>query len=348
MAHTITIHLSALAQRAALLTGQPAASEQSYDVTQDQIAALLALPWTVVHSDGTASCSVPHRVGYSEWLLDHPELEIEWRGSSSHYGSACTLCDNRPADAAAAISWAAAQAKIVAETIEAKRAERVADKAERSANALAAIQSWAALPLAERRLASNKPTEHFHRCADVAPEACAEIAAAEAAERAEKERLAALRPARIRHLVLEHGSVSARERIAADPSTPLGCLAGTEAIEILRDHFLPIDAARGLSAYVGLDESDVAAHCDEDCSSCDPSYESLPLADAILTGEEWTALKVARAAVEAAELGGKIEPRLHRGQCDRHCCPSWPVSRIGVRVTLDLGDGVTVQREYGA
>jgi hypothetical protein len=63
MTATITVTLRQEAQRAALLAGEDAAREQTYDVPVEHLPRLLALPWTAVDQAGDASCVIPAMEG---------------------------------------------------------------------------------------------------------------------------------------------------------------------------------------------------------------------------------------------------------------------------------------------
>jgi len=178
------------------------------------------------------------------------------------------------------------------------------------------------------------------------------VAAAGAARDAAARRSAA-RLRRLVGIVREHGSEADRGRLDAGPG-PLGMMPEAEAMDLARDVRLPlqgryaaatpgVDFDLHLAPYALLDSDDLRTECDESCHEPDPSY--LTEAPEALTAEEWEAVQSTRVALKAAGLPeGTL--RRHKGQCDRRNCPAWPVSRLGILVELDLGDGLVVKREY--
>jgi hypothetical protein len=156
------------------------------------------------------------------------------------------------------------------------------------------------------------------------------------------------------------------ERLDAMPGVHLGLVPLEEAKDLIRDVVLPVFdgrvAAPGLAAYEKLTKSDLkGGH--EDCSCTNGSqHEYYPcdctefghkssflvedVEDEGITGEEWQRVKRTRALL--LELAGvpeeATEIKLHAGTCDR--CDS-TARRVGLLVDMDVGDGVSVQREYG-
>lgn len=159
----------------------------------------------------------------------------------------------------------------------------------------------------------------------------------------------ARRLVRIRYLVLE-GSAdqNAKERLVAGPGA-LGYLGEEEAIEVIRAARLPVSPE--LPPYRKIATTDVRAHCEcldtyDDRYRGDVRYRSRPAGETGLTGSEWeTVVSLRKRLFEAKLPPGEI--RIHWGECDDARCPHKPVRRVGIRVALDLGDGVVVEREYG-
>ena len=147
---TITIHLSQEAQRAALLAGQPAQETQVYPVTTaEDLAALLALPGSVVHADGTAS--------HNGHTWEHGSFFMTLR------------LDARPVDAAAAI---AAVAEATARRAEKEKAEaearRAADEREYAARAARQAEAENAERAAKERAAAAAEEREAKRLAELA------------------------------------------------------------------------------------------------------------------------------------------------------------------------------------
>lgn len=148
MSHTITISLSEKAQRAAILAGEPAQAEQTYDVPQELVQRLLALPWTKVTKDGSAVCEVAD-LEYT--TLDEPvTFERSGRGT---YGRYRYQIDARPADAEAAVAVAEDIVRAATEQVRELRRENSKRQAEIQAEREAereAAERWARRPLLER------------------------------------------------------------------------------------------------------------------------------------------------------------------------------------------------------
>ena len=73
-----------------------------------------------------------------------------------------------------------------------------------------------------------------------------------------------------------------------------------------------------------------------------------------LSAEEFATVETIAARIVAAGLPSG-EVRVHVGECGSTRCPRHGeyegvarARRVGVRVSLDLGDGIVVEREYGA
>jgi len=166
---------------------------------------------------------------------------------------------------------------------------------------------------------------------------------------------------RLRTLVREISTdpaVLGRLNTGLCPDLSLGLLPEEEALEMVRAAKLP--AVLGASGAVGSfrllterdlfddhgggDSAAVEAGCDGECAGEeDADFTSRDPEE--LTGEEWRELQVIQAAIAAAGLPAG-EVRLHVGTC---ACKDVGdvVRRVGVKVALDLGDGLVIRREYG-
>src|SRR5690606_2156824 len=149
--HTITIHLSDAAQRAALLSGLPApcaAAVQTYPVPTALLPALLDLPWTRVDKDGRATCVVPTRIYYSQGAAEAPPgSPFDARAELSYtrsYGGVDGDASTRPPDPAAAIDFARAKLEAYAAAVEESRVEHAARRASIAADAAAKAEEDAA------------------------------------------------------------------------------------------------------------------------------------------------------------------------------------------------------------
>lgn len=144
MLHTITITLSDAAQRAAILSGEPAQQKQTYEVEPTLLARLLALPWTHVLPDGDASCIVPTEIGYGR------SHEPDWHHTSTwgiwRKGAAST----RPTDAAAAVEHGELVVAGYLAYLAFARVEEQREADEREASERARVDAWTRRPLSER------------------------------------------------------------------------------------------------------------------------------------------------------------------------------------------------------
>lgn len=147
---TVTVRLSDAAQRAALLAGQPAQATQTYPVTsQEDLAALLALPGTSIRADGSA-----HHDGYLP-AGGYPPLHA-----------------TRPATAAEAIAFLAAaneareaRERAAQEAREAEEAARKDAEEARRAEARAALSTGTLEGLAAGMLA-HLPDDELRAAAE--------------------------------------------------------------------------------------------------------------------------------------------------------------------------------------
>jgi len=138
---------------------------------------------------------------------------------------------------------------------------------------------------------------------------------------------------------------NARTRLEMPGSTPLGLMPEDEALAIVTNANLPVGNV--LHEYERLVASD-ATH-DEDGDECGGTIGFRAVAAEDTDGidaEELTVILAINSALAAARLP-KGEIRVHTAECDAKRCPQG-VRRIGVRVKLDLGDGLVIEREYGA
>lgn len=340
MGHTIRVRLSQAAQTAALLAGEPARRDQTFEVLPADLPALLSLPGARVSDDGEVQVAATDNVT----LAQRPTSGAQ---AISLVQAALVLAAEENARKAAAeqaakSAKAAEQAALVAR-LTAELAEAQLEPGVRLDNgrmyAVARKDNsgrWGLYPDTPVLLGVPLPALDGRVRRLVGERIAAAKAATVAAEQKRLHRIAAV--------VLEHGTQSQRDRLAAGPG-PLGLLPEEEAVRVATDCTVPVDAAKGLVELERLDQDDVAEACSESCSGCDPSY--LAEEPEAIKAEEWAVVTGIRAALAAAGLPeGTI--RRHKGQCDDPSCPSWPVSRIGVIVTVDLGDGLKVSREYGA
>lgn len=343
--HTITITLSPAAQSAAILAGQDARKEQTWELPVELLPRALALNPTI-QPDGMI------RLADSNWL------------------------PVRPDDAGAALSALESMRAAVVKERERKEAERI--EAARSAleRTLAqdpadpAAQNHLYLPdmdylTAEQRSAhsawvATREAAREARQEKQREESRAMVAAIEAWGRGEVEEIprvdacayrdemrsarAARRLRSLAEVVREIGPVHAIDRIYAG-ARPLGLLPEEEALEIARAGLLPLDK---LQAFIPIAEDEVREHClcDSDGFAGSVSYRVLTAEEAGgLTRAEWSAVKATR--VRLGELGlpaGEIQ--VHVGECDCPSCPGKPVRKVGILVEVVVGD-VTVSREYG-
>ena len=154
---TITIHLTTDAQRAALIAGEDAAAKQTYEVPMELLPRLLALPWTTVHEDGSATCEVPDTLAWRESELDAaPGTPWEYGGGS--YGYTNGAADKRPASAEAAIAYAEGVPARVTADLDVHRAKRQKEREERDQRKRAAVERWLTYPEAERATVSGLAT----------------------------------------------------------------------------------------------------------------------------------------------------------------------------------------------
>lgn len=175
-----------------------------------------------------------------------------------------------------------------------------------------------------------------------------------AAERAKR------RQTRLAQLIREnHGD--ARLTIGKGP---LGAISEDEALEIVTDLYLPkeIDATSrlpGVMQYRPLTTSNVRAHCEEGAygEDCEGSISFVVDDenddDFTLTATEFdTAMTIKQVVINNCRSRGvTIDPdntlvRVHKGQCSSSDCPVWPARRVGVKFSLECGEGLTISREY--
>lgn len=159
---TITIHLTNEAQRAAIIAGEPGAAKQSYDVPQELVARVLALPWANVQESGDVTCVVPDSCPWTKADLDKP-LGTPWEYSrfGGSHGRTDVAADKRPADAAAAIAYAEGVVPRVTADLDKSREERARELAEREQRARANVELWLSFPPTERATARGIATcEH--------------------------------------------------------------------------------------------------------------------------------------------------------------------------------------------
>ncbi len=354
MTHTITITLSESAQRAAILAGEPAQIRQYYEVAQEQLPRLLALPWASVDMDGTVKCVLPNDLTIAETVLKaEPRSPIDLSIWGS-YASRPMSFDRRPRDAADAIAGAEAALAAVYDWIETQRVEHQAKAQERERTARASAAEWAALPLAWRASTDgvgtcgptprSAPEEYrgplgisgyeWYSRDDLkahAPEAWAEAEREVERLRAEAKRV---RQEQRRAIVVGQGTEEQLERFDA------GVLPNDEFVALAEQQlFAPFE---GLAAYVPLVESDLD-HV-EDCQG-DPEddvrFGSSEADRSEWDADEWAGIKRVRAVAEPVS-GATSQVREHRAHC-RQCQAE--LYRYGVRVSIEYA-GERYDREF--
>ncbi len=225
-------------------------------------------------------------------------------------------------------------------------------------NLAAVLEEWAAAHEArvqariQETLVSEEPALRDLATRLVAEKAAkeAEKAAAEAKrkEEAAKPGKEALRLARLASLV--RGFPALRERIAAGPG-PLGLVPEGEAMRALEDASLHVSDK--LCPYVPLTRADIDipydVEVDDDGDPIDPEDgRAFPVrfsseVAATLDSATWERVKVLRAELAKFSLpSGEI--REHKATCGHTDVDT--VYRHGLLVSLDLGDGLVLRREY--
>ncbi len=136
--NSITITLTESAQRIALLAGQPAGRDQTYEVPTALLPHLLALPWTSVTDGGTATCTVPARLRFAESEFSEPVGKAhDFRDRFSGYDNMECACSARPSDADGALAYAGQVLRGGQAYLDGKRAERMAEYELKISSALA-------------------------------------------------------------------------------------------------------------------------------------------------------------------------------------------------------------------
>lgn len=349
MQHTVHIKLSSAGQVAALRAGLPAQAEQSFPIPAERIGAALDTGHVTIARDGSVA-------------LQWPDPLV--------YGDPSTALDAPPDDPlnAAIAAWArrdAHQAEVEAAETD-RRRKCAAEEAERVRARQEQAARWAALPLADRASAGGilyiyeehgGPANLSAFAADAWREAEAEYARLAGEKAADEVDAADRRLARLAQLAALHGDNSVRDRIAAGPA-PLGFLPKAEAEQIVLDTMLPPQIG-DVQEYTKITNKDVRAFCacgrdypDEDGNSYDGSvsFRVVDPADGGISAEDWGTAETLRAALSAHFTASTFvfsPTRLHVGECDGEDCPARAVTRVGIRVTADLGDGLVLSREYG-
>lgn len=332
MKHTITVFLSSEAQRKALVAGQSAELRQTYEVPQELLARLLALPTAKVEPNGTVQYELnPH----------------------FHCPSVDARCDTRPENAAAAIDHAvAAWARHEAAKVRADR-EAEARREQQERDTREAVARWVALPLEWRASVDGvgycKPLSAaagYHgplrttgyRVFDlqdverIAPEALAEAKAEvvrlrEVARQVRDEAQARIQ-ASIRAVLTDYAPALI-ERFDA------GVLPQDELKDALQGGLLaPFAAFASYDPLTGADLSEDAY--ENDC--CTFSAEDVEDGQYEATAEQWDAIKRFRRMAEAHKCTATV--RLHTGTFD-----DITVYRLGVRICREYAPGKRVCRE---
>lgn len=240
MTHTISVHLSDAAQRAAILTGEPAHTPQIYDVPAELLARLLALPFTEIDASGNATCEVFAfaYVGYAGIVKGRGDSALRF------------CCEQRPADAEAAIAHVEARcAELLAKhaerraacdaKAEVERAENERKEAERASTQSAALDVWERDHAAARAagLPGSGNLRHFaegHGDGYRVPEALRpRLAALRAAIQTEVDAENAAREATERAWVIEFAEANGRPELAR--AAREGRKLGDEPQEMIED-----------------------------------------------------------------------------------------------------------------
>lgn len=351
--HTITVTLSDAAQRAAIVAGEPAARTQAYEVPQELMARLLALPWTRVLDDGAAACTVPTTVGYSRETLREPVgTPVDVPNPYSAFGSIAIRAETRPADAAAAIAWAEEALAEIQQAIDERRVAEQAERAERERKARARAEAWAALPLDWRASAKGVgrctrepgveipdgplspsgytwvPEDDLRAHAPAAyAEAVDETERLRAAEQAERERDRDM----LRQWARQHGSELLRARVAHEAD-------GASWDKLAREEWAEAQLAR---LDLGWDEATVPNGYDSPDEVEDRKSPTL---------DELRALDAVRERIGALELPATAELLwvTYTPQHDEYGGrdDDAPIRRAEVRIEVKTPDGASVCRDF--
>lgn len=337
MRHWIKYKITEEAQQAAARAGLPAAREQEIELPQELVGRALDLGASI-GEDGEVTLNCP--------------TDLSLRPDSP----AAALYDIEAAVAQATARQRENLEREVAEILAQEPArgarEYVASTGGLSPETVAALGVWEGKMLAAEGAwdAANEAAVAAYEAGGEYPtliQVPEELYDRRDAEQARRQNVA--KRARLSRLAeLAHGCLGVVERIDAGPG-PLGLLPEAEAEAMVRDAALPV--GEGLAEYRPLRSENVWKFCDCSTEYSEHAGEVSFLASSPedaggLTAAEWETAKGIRVALAAADLpAGEI--RLHRGGCSDTRCPAWPVRRVGVKVELNLGDGVVVEREYG-
>jgi len=353
MSHTITVHLTDAAQRAALLDGQPAQAEQTYEVPQDLLSRLLELPWTLISDDGHAQCTVPPMIWFSESTVKEPPGTAWNLKAHGCFGRFDVKATARPVDAAAAIDYARHVIAHSTASLDEKRRTHQAEQADHERRTRAKVEAWASLPVEWRAtrggVAFCKPHNNEdsayrgqlstsgYRIVDradvgrLAPDALAEAEAEvgrlRGLHQAELARRVGVTREAERRLLAEHGTESQRERWEA------GCLPEDEIRALAHAVILaPIES------FTPRDRLEIDHG--HDCYRDDPETTLERQDDPDLSDLQWKAAKAIRAAVERIQ-NGSVKIQGITLSCDE-CEAS--TSDVIARVTVEWA-GRTLSRE---
>lgn len=359
MTNTITIRISNAVQRAALLAGESATRDQSYDVPAAELPRLLALPWTRVDAAGVATCDVPAGLALCDYTIDG-EFSVVRHVRDARYNRDSiehSVADARPATAAEAIDFAEGLLVRFAAELAERRETKRSQAEERATISRSKAERWAALPVAYRANARNvlrcaptsnadhvgplcdsgHPMVELSELVEYAPGALAEaqaeskrlaqelVDAAAALEREHSTALAAL--------VQEHGSPDQAERYTA------GMLPTKELRKLVNDVLFAELA--DVPRYGPITERNVVEHCS--CDGDDVRFSSSELENPELDADEFAQLKLVR---ELAPEGATVEVREHEGYSNNAADgEAGKIVRLGIRVTVEFA-GADRSREY--
>jgi hypothetical protein len=366
--HTISVGLSDAAQAEAARGGLPAAVVQHYTVLADatgHVARMLDLGASISTSGQVGLSHRCRSYGGREWSLvgeglphrpcdSYAALDMIEAQLTSEASAALSAALARPVGESLARRDLAAlhqarlseseraslAARLVLEEAHAAREAEV-EAAKRETDRLAAVARLEAWRTSGSTALGGYDLDQLLRRAGVEDHAADQAELARRAKAAEDATKAAevARSERLDQIVREVGRPLDLGRIEADPANRLGLLSVEEAEEIALDARLPISDT--LPAYDPLGVEDVRGdECDEGASA---TYGSE--AAGTVTAGEWAAVAATRARLAAVGLPAG-ELRRHTGTCNCRGHDS-TATRLGIRVSLDLGAGVVVTREYG-
>lgn len=340
MNHTITVTLTESAQRKAILSGEPAARIQTYEVPADLLPKLLALPWTAVSEAGEAACICPSTLNWPKGAEETddpitvgPNYMHTIQSMASGWHREDCAAEIRPATAADAIWYANDAIRVAQEHLVEARAKRRASEAERRESEQRAAAEWSALPLTERAKDVSRGVTGYGGCklSELAAQAYAEAQAEAKRLQDESDRQ---RLEQRRAVVAEHGSTEQLGRFDA------GVLPAEEFEPLAQRHLF--DRFAELPKFVALTESDLdhVVDCPSDAYD-DVRFGSTAAERETWDADEWAAITRVRTLAESMD-NATISIRAHRAHC--RLCEA-EIHRYGVRVTIEYA-GEKYSQEY--